>query len=475
MAIDFTLTAQQRRYQRLAREFATEILAPHVREADAEPDPQKAFERMRGAYVEAYKLGFAMGFLPREYGGGGVSNVDLQIIAEEITAVDPGFATILLVNGLALMPLAWFGSEAQKRKWIGEATSDPRGEYLAGWTVSEASGRPGGTANFDHPGAQPVGIGLVARRDKGRGEYVLNGRKYWPCNAGGWDLGGANVNVCIVRTAPDQGGKSGLSAIIVPRGTPGVTYEAPISKLGHRLCQNNSIVFEDARVPEENVFAVGDGDLVISKAFTWSGPVAAIAAVGVARAAYEYILRWAKSQTAGGDKPIIHHQAVGYLMAEVAMKIEACRAFAWKAAHYLDLHNSEGHAIGAMAKVFCGETLFVAVFRAMQAMGVNALDTKHPVEKFFREAAVFPLYDAGNIGMQMRKIWGVMLDEEFDPRAIADCRPIRFKKSMEGAGLGGDKIVLPFPARVPEKEATPIRRVQPKRAPARPGRARQRR
>ena len=129
-------------------------------------------------------------------------------------------------------------------------------------------------------------------------------------------------------------------------------------------------------MPEENAFAVGDGDLVVSKAFTWSGPVAAIAAVGVARAAYEYILAWAKTYTAGGDKPIMHHQAVGYLLAEVAMKIEASRAFAWKAAHYLDLHDSEGHAVGAMAKVFCGELLFRAVFRAMQAMGVNALDRR---------------------------------------------------------------------------------------------------
>ena len=88
-----------------------------------------------------------------------------------------------------------------------------------------------------------------------------------------------------------------------------------------------------------------------------------------------------------------------------------------------------------MAKVFCGETLFQAVFRVMQAMGVNALDRSHPIEKCLREAAVFPLYDAGNIGMQMRKIWGVMLDKDFDPRAIADSRPMPFKKSMVGAGI----------------------------------------
>jgi alkylation response protein AidB-like acyl-CoA dehydrogenase len=221
----------------------------------------------------------------------------------------------------------------------------------------------------------------------------------------------------------------------VPRGSPGLSFEQPISKLGHRLCQNNSIIFDNVRVPEENLFAMGDGDLIISKAFTWSGPVAAIAAVGVARSAYEYVLDWAKTYTAGGNRPIITHQAVGYLLADTAMKIEASRAFSWKAAHYLDKYDSDGHAIGAMSKVFCGELLFTAVFKTMQAMGVNALDKKYPLERYLREAAVFPLYDAGNIGMQMRKIWGVMMDPDFDPRAFADSNPITFKKSMEGAGL----------------------------------------
>jgi alkylation response protein AidB-like acyl-CoA dehydrogenase len=434
MAIDFTLTTAQQKLQRNAREFSLEILQPIVRKADEERDTQKAFNLMKGAYLECYKLGFATGFLPRQYGGGGISNLDLQIVAEEITAVDPGFATVLLVNGLALMPLVWFGSEAQKKKWLRQATSDPRGEYLAGWTVSEAVSDTEGTANFDHPGARPAGMGLVARHDKAKGEYVLNGAKYWPCNAGGWDLKGADVNVCIVRTAPEKGGREGLSAIVVPRGTPGVTYGAPISKLGHRLCQNNSITFKECRVPEENLFAAGDGDLVISKAFTWSGPVAAIAAVGVARSAYEFALKWSKTRSAGGGMPIINQQAVGYMLADIATRIEACRAFSWKAAHYLDLFDSDGHAVAAMAKVFCGETLFTTVFRSLQVMGVNALDRQHPMEKFLREAAVFPLYDAGNVGMQMRKIWGVMLDENFDPRAIADSRPISFRKSMESAG-----------------------------------------
>jgi alkylation response protein AidB-like acyl-CoA dehydrogenase len=430
MAIDFTLTQNQKALQRKAREFARDMLQPLVAKADAEPDTQKAFEMMKAPYKEAYKLGFAMGFLPKKYGGGDVSNIDLQIVAEEICAVDPGFATILLVNGLALMPVAWFGTEKQKSKWIGDATGDSSGEYLAGWTVSE----PGGTANFDHPDAHPTGIGVTAMLDKANGEYVLNGKKYWPCNSGGWDLKGANVNVVIVRTDASKGGKQGLSAILVPRGSAGVRYGQPISKIGHRLCQNNEITFENCRVPEENVFAVGDGDLIISKAFTWSGPVAAIAAVAVARSAYEYTLNWAKTFTGAGDKPIIHHQAVGYMLADIAMRIEACRSFSWKSAHYLDMYDSDGHAIGAMSKVFCGEMMFDTVFKCMQIAGVNAVDKKHPLEKCLREAIIFPLYDAGNMGMQRRKIWGVMASPEFNPRALMDNMPMPFYKQMEGLG-----------------------------------------
>lgn len=435
MAIDFTLTPEQKALQKTAREFAREILKPLVAKADAEPDPQRGFEMIKPAYVKAYRLGFAMSFIPEEYGGGGVSNIDLQIVAEEICAVDPGFACILLVNGLALLPVVWFGSEEQKTKWLTEATSDPKGEYLAGWVVSEPAGNPGGTAAFDHPDPHPVGHGVTADLDRGRGEYVLNGRKYWPSSGAGWDFKGADVNTVTVRTDRRKGGKEGLSLILVPRGTPGVRFEPNIDKIGHRLNQNVHMVFDSCRVPEENAFAIGNGDLVISKAFTWSGPVAGIAATAVGRSAYEYTLNWAKTYTAAGDKPIIYHQAVGYMLADAAMRIEACRYLCWKAAHYLDQHDCEGQAIGAMSKVFCSETMFETVYRCMQVMGVNSLDKAHPMEKYLREAAVLPIYDAGNVGMQRRKIWGVMADPDFDPRAFVDNKTITFQKSMEGLGV----------------------------------------
>ncbi len=129
-----------------------------------------------------------------------MSNVDLIIAAEEICAVDPGFACTVLVNGLGLLPVWYYGTEEQKDRFLRAATSDPSGEYIVGYAVSEPAGSPGGTANFDAPLPSPVGIGVTADLDGD--EYVLNGRKYWPCNVAGWDGQGANTSIVVVRTDP---------------------------------------------------------------------------------------------------------------------------------------------------------------------------------------------------------------------------------------------------------------------------------
>lgn len=430
MAIDFTLTTEQKKLQRDVRNFAENVLAPVVREADAEPDPLRGFQRTKSAYIEAYKAGIAFAMLPKEYGGGGLSNVDVVIAAEELCAIDPGFACTILVNGLGLLPVLWYGSDAQKNRWLRAATSDPSGEYIVGYAVSEPAGTPGGTANFDVPLPRPSGMGVIARREGD--QYVLNGRKYWPCNVAGWDGQGANVSLVVVRTDSDKGGTEGLSAILVERGTPGVTFNL-ISKMGHRLTPNAEIIFADARVPAENLVerTRGNGDLLINRAFAWSGPVAAIAAVGVARAAYETALKWTKTYTSGGPKPIIHYQNVGYILGDVAARIEACRSFCWKTAHYLDRHEYHGELIGAMSKVFCTELMFDSVYKCMQVVGVNSYDKQHLFEKYLREAACFPIYDAGNMGMQRRRIHGVLASPDFNPRALMDDEYIEFSKSME--------------------------------------------
>src|SRR3954465_4137921 len=155
MAIDFSLSNEQRELQANAREFAETVLAPVVREADAEPDPLRGFQRTKDAYREAYKAGIAFCMIPSEYGGGGLSNVDLIIAAEEVCAVDPGFAGPVRVTGLGPLPVWYYGTEAQKDRFLRPATSDPTGEYIVGYAASEPAGSPGGAAHFERPRPPP--------------------------------------------------------------------------------------------------------------------------------------------------------------------------------------------------------------------------------------------------------------------------------------------------------------------------------
>ena len=203
---------------------------------------------------------------------------------------------------------------------------------------------------------------------------MLNGRKYWPCNVGGWDGKGANTSIVVVRTDPDAGGTEGLSAIMVDRGTPGVSFKL-IDKMAHRLTPNAEIVFDNARVPAANLVegTAGNGDLLINRNFAWSGPVAGIAAVGVAPAPRTRPHLTGRTRTrAAGRKPIIHYQYPGYVLGDVAAKIEMARYFCWKTAHYLDQHDYHGELIGAMCKVQCTEMMLDCVYKCMQVVGVNS-------------------------------------------------------------------------------------------------------
>jgi alkylation response protein AidB-like acyl-CoA dehydrogenase len=202
---------------------------------------------------------------------------------------------------------------------------------------------------------------------------------------------------------------------------------------GHRLTSNAEVVFDNARVPAANLLpaAHGNGDFVINRNFAWSGPVAAIAAVGVARAAYEKALTFAKANTAGALKPIIHFQNVGYVLGDAAAKIEMGRYFSWRAADYLDKHDQHAELVGAMNKIQVTEMMFDCVYKCMQIVGVNSLEAAQGFGKLLREASVFPIYDGGNMGMQRRRVHGLLADPQFNPRAIMEDEYVRFDKHHE--------------------------------------------
>jgi alkylation response protein AidB-like acyl-CoA dehydrogenase len=440
--IDFTPSPFQEQLRDVARDFARTTVQPLTEEANETDDPMEAFRTLKPAYEQAAEMNLTFGHVPKEYGGMGIDHVPFMLVAEELCAVDPGFAGTLGVNALAQMPIMLYGSEDQKERWLHEpidAIDGGQTDYIAGYVVSEGPNQEhGGTANFDHPSNHPSGMGLTAEYDQASGEYVLNGQKYWPANAAGWDGEGADQNLFVVRTDPDAGGRQGLSALIVPRDTDGIEYNV-IDTTGMRTHQNVEIVCENAHVPEENLLAEGEGDMIINQVFSWSGPIVGILAVGAAREAFEYVLNWAKSYTAGGDVPIFEHQAVGYTLFDVAARIEACRALSWRAGHYIDEHgiNAGAALLGAMTKVYVSETCVDAVYDCMQVMGVNSVSPQHPLGRIFNDVAITPLYDGGNMGMQRRKGWGVMADDDFDPYLFLENRDLKFTKDMEGWGTRG--------------------------------------
>ena len=381
------------------------------------------------AYIEAYKRGIAFCMLPKQYGGGGVTNVELILAAEEICAIDPGFACTVLVNGLALLPVWYWGTEAQKEKVLNAATSDPTGEWIAGYGASEPAGTPGGTANFDTPLPSPAGIGLTARLDGD--SYVLNGRKYWPCNVGGWDGRGRTPastwsGPTRTRAAPRDWRPSWSTEVRQgSRSTPSTPSATASPELGDHLRECPGARGEPGRGNPRQRRPPDQPQLRLVRACRRHRRRRRRAG-GV-----RICLAWAKTYTAGGPHPIIHHQYVGYVLGDVAGKIEAARYFCWKAAHYIDQHDYHGELIGAMNKVFCTETLFDAVYKCLQVVGVNSADKKHMFEKYLREAAIFPIYDGGNFGMQRRRVHGVIASADFNARALMDDEYVEFTKQME--------------------------------------------
>jgi alkylation response protein AidB-like acyl-CoA dehydrogenase len=160
----------------------------------------------------------------------------------------------------------------------------------------------------------------------------------------------------------------------------------------------------------------------------------------VARSAYEDALKFLKKNTAGSLTPIIRFQNAGYIMGDVAAKIESARYFSWRAADYLDKHSQHAELIGAMCKINVTEAMVDCVYKCMQIVGVNSLSTEHKFGKYLREAAVLPIYDGGNMGMQRRRVHGIIAEENFNPRAIMDDDFVKFEKSMESIGTVADPV-----------------------------------
>lgn len=364
---DLTLTPEQQALRERAHAFAETVIRPVSRHHDT------TGEWPREVFRQAWEQGFLQAPVPKAFGGPGHSQMDEVVANEEIAWGCAGMYTAISANTLATAPLAIAGTLEQKRYWMSRLLEAPR---LAAFALSEPEA-----------GSDVGAIACTAvRRDDA---YLLNGTKCFV-------TGGAYADYITVfaKTDPDKGSR-GLSALIVPSGTPGLRIGAAMDKLGHRASSQVMLHFENALVPEVNLLGPeGSGFSLAMKTLDRTRAVVAAGAVGLARAAYELALEHAKTRVQFGQ-PIFSQQAISFLLADLATRIEASRLLTWQAAWRTDqgLGNSK-HS--AMAKTFATDTAMDVATNAIQILGGQGYSRDCLAEKFFRDAKLMQIYEGTN-------------------------------------------------------------------------------
>ena len=362
--IGFDLTPEQKSLQEKAWRFSKEVIMPVAAKHDRDGTfPLDIMEK-------AHREGFFTPLVPKKYGGQGLGLLDTCILSEELAAGCMGIYVSIFVSSLALYPIIKFGTEDQKERFLKPFCSK---FSIASYCLSEVTG-----------GSDPASMRTTAVRD---GEhYLLNGAKMWVTN-GGY----ADFYVVFATTDPVKKHK-GIVSLIVPSHLEGLSHGEPIDKMGQRASNTTSLTFENVRVPKENFLGGGgEGFKKAMAALDITRPVVAIGGVGLARTALELATQYAKRRIQFGV-PIAQHQAVQFMLADMAKDIEAARLLVWKAAWLADqgIRNSKEAAI---AKAFAADVAMQVTTNAVQIYGGMGYTKWHPVEKLMRDAKVIQIYE----------------------------------------------------------------------------------
>src|SRR5579864_9348024 len=381
--VSFALTDEQKALRELAREFAANEIRPLERECD---------EHMRHpaeVIAKAHELGLMNLHVHDAYGGPSLSAFDGMLVGEELYRGCSGIGTSLTANGLGAGPVILFGSDEQKASWLPPLVETP---ILCSFGLSE----PGA-------GSDVASMKTTAVRDGD--EYVLNGSKTFITNAGyaAWTVVFAKTNA--------GGGHKGMSAFIVPMESPGVRIEQHLEKMGQRATDTSAFALQDVRIPVENrVGEEGDGFKIAMATLDFTRPGTAIGAVGLAQAAYEHSVAYAKERVTF-DLPIAMHHGVNFMIADMATEIEAARLLTWQAAWLLD-QGERATLHSSFAKRFAADTAMKVTTDAVQVFGGYGYIKEYPVEKLMRDAKLFQIYEGTS---QIQRL--VIAKEIFLPRA----------------------------------------------------------
>lgn len=362
--MNFELTDLQKELQQKAREFAINEVLPVAAEYD------KHGKMPIDVIKKAWEEGLLNLAIPEKYGGNGYGLMESVVVVEEIAAACPGIATSIFDNNLGAEPIIIGGNEEQKERILTELVNEFK-------LISFATSEPGMGSDV---------AGMQCRAKKDGDDYILNGNKYWITNAGYADY------ISVFATVDPEKKHRGICAFIVPADADGVKIGKHIPKLGQRASNTTSVVLKDVRIPEKNVLAKpGRGFVLAMQTFAHTRPAIGAFAVGTARSAMEYSIDYAKKREAFG-RSIDNYQAIQFKIAEMYKDIEAARLLTYKSAWEAD-QGIDNNLSSACAKAFASDVAMEVTTEAIQVFGGYGYIKTYPVEKLFRDAKLFQIYE----------------------------------------------------------------------------------
>ena len=366
--MDYGFTDEQKEIVALTSKIAREKILP-VR---AELDETEEFPwEIINVLADAGLFGI---YIPEEYGGLGFGNLENCLAIEELSKHCIGVSVSFAASGLGAYPILLHGNEEQKKKYLPPIAS---GKKIAAFGLTESSA-----------GSDAAAIRTTAVRDGN--EYVINGVKQWITNGGE-----AEIYSIVAKTDKSKGAR-GASAFIIEKDTPGFTFGKKEKKLGIRTSATRELVFEDCRVPKENMIGrEGVGFIVTMKTFDQTRPGIAIQGVGLAQGALEAVIEYARERRTFG-KPIIAHQAIQHMIADMATEIEAARALTYLAARTADNNSKDLSKVSSMSKLFATDVAMRVTTDVVQIFGGYGYMRDYPVEKMMRDAKILQIYEGTN-------------------------------------------------------------------------------
>jgi butyryl-CoA dehydrogenase len=373
---NFELSEERRQFQTMARKFAENEIKPLN---DKFEDDWESHKIMPKILRKAAELGFMGLTIDPKYGGTGADGMTIMAILEELAAVNGGVACVIGDTWFAQTPIIIAANDEQRERFLIPLAS--REEVNLGCICMT---EPASGADIEDSRMRLRTVKTIIKED-GDG-YTINGVKIWPSNAG------IASHYIVIATVDPKLQDKGSAILVVEKDTRGLSFGKIERKMGMHEDQNREVIFEDVRVPKNNLLGkIGDGHRILQTTVAYNRLGAGMISVGMARGAFEYALRYCKDRTVGG-KALIKHSLISAMFADMATKIDAARLLVYRASWSLRMRDPNRARYSDMAKVFSTNMAMEVTSNCVQVMGSYGYSKEYPVEKYMRDAKIVQIY-----------------------------------------------------------------------------------